>query len=201
VSTPVTVDDIIQTPSIITSTVTTGAGEEVLFRPLAMDDTKLLGVYFINLSAETRDMFGPHPFDQKTADRLCEELDPRETLRMIGISEMEGRPRVVGYFLLRFGIPEGTIQRYRGFGFDLDDAQDCLIAPSVADDYQDRGLGSLLFRETIEIARREGRRHVVLMGGVRSVNERGIYFYEKFGFVIAGEFESRGNNFDMYLTL
>ena len=200
-NTPITVDDIIQTPSIITSTVSLRNGEEVLLRPLTKDDTDLLGEYFINLSFATRDLFGPHPFDQKTADRLCDGLDPYETLRMIGISEKAGRPRVIGYFLLKFGIPDGTIERYQGFDFELDDAKDCLIAPSVADDYQDQGLGSLLFRETIEVACRAGRRYVVLMGGVRSVNERGIHFYKKFGFVTAGEFENRGNNFDMYLEL
>ncbi|MDA0836318.1 MAG: GNAT family N-acetyltransferase [Planctomycetota bacterium] len=196
-----TVEDIIQSPSTITSTLSIRNGEEVLFRPLAKDDARLLGEYFLNLSFATRDLFGPHAFNQETADRLCEELNPLETLRMIGVSELEGQPRFIGYFLLKFGIPVGTIERYQGFGIELDDAKDCLIAPSVADDYQNKGLGSVLFRELIDIARRGGRRYVVLMGGVRGVNERGIHFYQKFGFVTAGEFENRGNNFDMYLKL
>jgi GNAT superfamily N-acetyltransferase len=120
---------------------------------------------------------------------------------MIAVTDAGGRDRVIGYFLVRFGVSEGEQSRYSGHGLTLDTETDCTIAPSVADDCQNQGLGTLLFAHLIEVARRAGRKRMVLWGGVRGINARAIHFYTKHGFRRVGDFEIRGNNHDMLLEL
>ena len=84
----------------------------------------------------------------------------------------------------------------------LDPQFHCTLAPSVADAYQARGLGSALLPVLINTARRLGRTHIALWGGVRADNPRAEHFYRKFGFVELGQFEAGGsNNYDMLLAL
>ena len=199
--TAITPEQINQAPSLITASFQTRDGESVVFRPLATGDAKILGEFFCNLSEATIDLFGPHDFDQETADRLCAEIVHSQVLRMIPAIRSGGGERVIGYFLLQFGISEATVQRYRGFNVELDAEVDCQIAPSMADDYQNQGLGSPLFGHIIDVAQRTNRRRVVLIGGVRGINARAIHFYRKHGFVKVSEFKKRGNNYDMMLEL
>ena len=82
-------------------------------------------------------------------------------------------------------------------------AQDCTLAPSVADDYQSKGLGSVLMRRLVEIAREIGRTRMVLWGGTQATNDRAVHFYHKHGFTTVGEFQEPPgfNNYDMILDL
>ncbi|MCC7361049.1 MAG: GNAT family N-acetyltransferase [Anaerolineales bacterium] len=63
------------------------------------------------------------------------------------------------------------------------------MAPSVADAYQGQGLGRLLMERTIELARRLGRRRMLLLGGAQADNARAIALYRRLGFTAAGRFE------------
>jgi ribosomal protein S18 acetylase RimI-like enzyme len=72
----------------------------------------------------------------------------------------------------------------------------------VSDEFQNRGLGSLMMKHVIAVARRLGRRRMILSGGTQATNARAIHFYQKHGFRKVGEFETPGmNNFDMVLEL
>lgn len=196
-------EEIDQHPEVASTRVALKSGEEALFRPLRKDDASQLGAYFLGLSPETIRVYGPHPFDRETADRLCADLDSAHTLRMLGIVEREEREQIIAYFIVHFGVYESDAKRYQQRAMPLDGAVDCELAPSVADAYQSTGVGSLVMEHLLPLLRRVGRQRLVLVGGVRAENMRAIHFYEKFGFRKVGEFKTRGGvgNFDMIAEL
>jgi GNAT superfamily N-acetyltransferase len=177
------------------------SGERIVMRPLRPDDAARLGEYFAGLSAQTRARYGPHPFDQATADTICATLDPAEFLRMVALIPRGDEKRIIAYLLLKLGVREGDCRRYAQRGMPLDPATDCTLAPSVADDYQNRGMGSVIMAHLLQVARQLGRRRVLLWSGVQATNDRAVHFYTKFGFRKVGEFYTDKNNFDMILDL
>src|SRR5438477_12711934 len=76
------------------------SGEWILMRTLRPDDAARLGEYFAGLSAQTRARYGPHPFDQATADTICATLDPAEFLRMVALIPRGDEERIIAYLLL-----------------------------------------------------------------------------------------------------
>ena len=122
---------------------------------------------------------------------------------MVATRAADGQVQVIGYFLVYFGVGEGTSERYQRRGMALDPRTDCEVAPSVADAYQDQGLGTVLMQELFRIAREQGRRRAVLMGGTMATNSRAIHFYQKLGFRKVGEFEAPPGryNHDMVVEL
>jgi GNAT superfamily N-acetyltransferase len=177
------------------------SGERIRMRLLRPDDAVRLGEYFAGLSAETRARYGPHPFDQATADAICDALDPTTLLRLVATVPREGGEWIIAYMLLKWGVLDEDRPRYAERGMPLDPATDCALAPSVADDYQNRGVGSVMMAHLLRSARQRGRRHVVLWLGVQATNDRAVHFYTKCGFRKVGEFFTDKNNFDMILDL
>ncbi len=200
-SDPITIAAVKAAPGLIAATLTMPDGTPVLFRPLGPDDAGIPGEYFLGLSEETRRRYGPHPFDQATADQLCANIDPGHTLRMIGILDEAGRPRVVAYIILLLGITEGDRAHYARNGIALDPDTDCTLAPSLADAYQNRGWGTVMMRHLIDVARRLGRRRMALMWGTQATNSRAIRFYEKLGFRHIATFEEPPGVFNHELGL
>ena len=196
-------EEIDQHPEAASTRVVIKSGAGALLRPLRKDDAPQLGAYFLGLSPETIRVYGPHPFDQATADRLCADLDSAHTLRMLGIVERAGHEQIIAYFIVHFGVYESDAKRYQQRSMPLDGALDCELAPSVADADQSTGVGSLVMGHLLPLLRRVGRQRLVLVGGVRAENVRAIHFYEKFGFCKVGEFKTRGDvdNFDMIADL
>lgn len=122
---------------------------------------------------------------------------------MIAITSGAVGERIIAYFILILGIRDDDAQRYLKLNLPLDAATDCTLAPSVADEYQSQGLGSVLMRQLIVLSRQLGRRRMVLWGGTQATNDRAIRFYHKHGFRTVGEFqEPLGfNNYDMIMDL
>jgi GNAT superfamily N-acetyltransferase len=168
-------------------------------KPLAAEDGAALGRYFEGLSAETRGRFGPHPLDTATASLLCQNLNPQEILRFVAWHQAE----IVAYAILEWRSNPPEMERYQAQGIALDPALDCTVAPSVADAYQNQGLGTPMLQALIQTARQQGRRYMVLMGGTQASNARAIHFYEKLGFqhLIRFEYPPSFWNHDMWLTL
>jgi GNAT superfamily N-acetyltransferase len=177
------------------------SGERIRMRLLRSDDAVRLGEYFAGLSVQTRARYGPHPFDQATADAICAALDPTTLLRMVATVPREGGERIIAYMLLKLGVLEKDEQRYAERRMPLDPATDCTVAPSVADDYQNRGVGGVMMTHLLRSARQMGRRRVVLWLGVQATNDRAVHFYTKCGFRKVGEFFTDKNYFDMILDL
>jgi GNAT superfamily N-acetyltransferase len=111
--------------------------------------------------------------------------------------------RVVGMIEFSFAITEADMLRYTAYGVSLDPATDCRFGPTLADDYQGRGVGTLVLPFVIDVARRFGKRRIMLWGGVFANNARAIRYYEKNGFRVLGSFfDGNGNeSFDMLLDL
>ncbi len=190
-------------PRGIAGTARLASGQNATFRPLEKGDAALLGAYFLSLSEDTKRRYGPHPFDQATADQLCAQIDYGETIRMLATIPQDGQEQVAAYFIFHLGAGEAEMKRYAALGICLDPDLDCTLAPSVADAFQNRGLGSLLMQHVKEVARRLGRRWMALMGGVFVTNERAVHFYEKHGFRKVGTFENSPgvHSVDMILDL
>ena len=173
------------------------SGKTLLLRPLKADDTSILGTYFLSLSDETKSFYAPHPFDQETTDRLCTEVDNDQTLRILGIVN----ETVIAYFILTLSIREGDKNRFMNYGILLNSNTDCLVAPSVADNNQNTGIGSLVMTHALDVLRLLGKKRVILQGGVQQRNERAVHFYRKFGFETVGAFTTRIENYDMITEL
>jgi ribosomal protein S18 acetylase RimI-like enzyme len=188
-------------PTFLTATASLRSGQPVLLRPLQAHDAGRFGDYLCGLSAETRARYGPHPFDQATADAICGTLDPTDILRMVATIGQGAEEKIIAYVLLKLGVLEADRQRYEVLGIALDDTTDCTLAPSVADAYQNQGIGSLVMRHLLQVAQKLGRQRVVLWLGVQATNERAIHFYTKWGFRKVGEFYTDKNNFDMICEL
>jgi ribosomal protein S18 acetylase RimI-like enzyme len=190
-------------PMLLVSPVLLKSGQQALFRPLMAQDAQTLGRYFLSLSPATRSLYGPHPFDQATADHLCATINPAENLRMIATLNTTPQEQIIAYFILQMSVTNDDAQRYAKLNIPLDSATDCTVAPSVADAYQSQGLGSALMRLLIDVAGRLGRQRMVLMSGTQARNHRAIRLYQKLGFRKVGEFlYTNGiNNYDMILDL
>ena len=106
-------------PELISSSVELASGQRIDFRPLRADQAAELGAYFTGLSQATRRVYGPHPFDQETADGFCAALDSAHTLRMLAWIEEEGIERIVAYFVVELGVRDGDRRRYDALGLAL----------------------------------------------------------------------------------
>jgi GNAT superfamily N-acetyltransferase len=178
------------------------SGETITLRLLEPGDSDALGVYLTGLSERTRARYGPHPFDQTTADAICASLDPTDMLRVVATAPGgAGRERIIAYILLKLGVHEDDRLRYEALGIPLDPQRDATLAPSVADDYQDQGVGSVMMAPVLNAARGLSRTRIVLWGGVQATNDRAVHFYTKWGFRKVGEFFTDKPNDDMILDL
>jgi len=188
-------------PGILDRSLTLLSGEAITLRLLGPGDLELLGQFFTGLSEATRQLYAPHPFNFETARQLCAEIDNTLVMRFIALSHRDDAPQIIAYFIVWPGSNESEERRYAERNTPLDSAITCTLAPSVADDYQSKGVGTSLMPDILKIMRQLGKRQMVLAGGTRAINHRAIRFYEKNGFRKIGDFESSGNNHDMLLEL
>ena len=171
-------------------------GDHFELRLLKPADLEMLSEYFLSLSDYTKMLYGPHPFDRETAEKLCVEEDPT-VLRLVTVERRDGRERICSYFILFLKLRPGDASRYP----DLPPEGVCSLAPSVRDDLQNTGLGSLVMAELVELARSLGMRRMILCGGVQARNVRGYHFYQKWGFTKVREFPTQLINYDMIREL
>ena len=178
-------------------------GSPITFRPVKAGDVQILGDYFLSLSDDTKRRYGPHAFDRATAEQLCATTDPADTLRMVATVKGEKGESVIAYIILILNVREDDVKRYDKLHLPLNAATDCTLAPSVADAYQSKGLGSVLMVQLKQFARQLGRTRMVLWGGTQATNDRAVHFYQKHGFRTVGDFQEPPgfNNYDMIMDL
>jgi GNAT superfamily N-acetyltransferase len=172
-------------PGCIAAPITTPTGLDLTFRPVTAADSAVLGRYFLGLSEELKALYGPHRFDQATADQLCAAVDDPQIIRMIAVLPSS---EVIAYFILDLSIPSHEIQRYADIGIAITAEDTCQVAPSVTDAYQNQGVGSPLMRHIAQVAHALGRKNMILMEGVFGHNERARHYYRKIGFREVGTF-------------
>ena len=181
------ISDIQRDPGCVTSLAVLRDGRLLTIRPLTPGDAAMVGRYFLSVSEELKSLYGPHPFDQATADQLCAEAGGEQPghLRLIGVLP-DGE--VIAYFILQLTVPDHEIERYAGYGITINSETTCRIAPSVLDAYQNQGIGSPIMAQAFDIARRMGYEHILLQEGVFGHNLRARHFYSKMGFHEVGIF-------------
>jgi GNAT superfamily N-acetyltransferase len=186
-------------PKIVTSHRVLPTGEMLVFRPLRTEDERGLVDFLHSLSPQTR-RFSSFTGDGRTAAReMCEAINRYDKLRMVA----EVGPGLVALFELSFGLVAADKERYLGYGIELEESFDCRFGLCITDTYQNRGVGSTLLPFMLDIARRFGKRRILLWGGVLADNQRAIRYYKKNGFQMLGRFrDDQGTEcYDGMLTL
>jgi ribosomal protein S18 acetylase RimI-like enzyme len=174
-------------------------GEQITIRKLSTEDSLAFGDFLEGLSDVTKSKYGPHPLTREEAKNICANLETPNVFRIISSNQ---KGEIVGYAIFSFQLRESQVERYKTYGILLGNQKDACIAPVVADEYQNKGLGSIMLEELINMAKRLGVRYLILWQGVQAQNEQAIHFYEKFGFRRNGEFDRYGtHNIDMVLDL
>ena len=116
-------------------------GTQVLIRPIAKEDAALERAFIERLSPESREnrFLGQINPSDDMVKRLT-DIDYRRDMAFVALRHDVGEKREIG--VSRFCLSE--------------DGSSCECAVTVADEWQGRGLGHLLMRHLIEVARQRG---------------------------------------------
>jgi len=195
-----TLQDFEQNPKQYTWELQTQSGEKITLRPLLNSDIEGLTSFLENLSTETRRLSTFDSYDKVTAAGLCDAINKYDKLRFVLESQSK---EIVGLIEFTLDIPQNVIDTYTTYGLPLDTGYTCRFGPTLADKYQSKGLGTLLFPYVVKIAKLLGKKHIILYGGVFADNFRAIKYYEKHGFKIAGKYNNDDGieNLDMILNI
>ena len=170
--------------------------DNIFCRKLDSSDLDGLLKYLHHLSAETKSRFGPHPFDAASVIDFYKADDVTGYIAEEKLSNL-----IIAYAIVRKGILYFERERLLHYNyFDLD-KDCCTYAPSVADNWQGKGIGKLLFFYIADDCKNQNIKRIILWGAVQSSNERAVNFYKKLGFKALGRFEYNGFNEDMILEL
>ncbi len=150
--------------------VTLRDGTEVHLRPSVKGDYEKVWELFSSLSMESL-QYLPMRFTRERVGEWFKEIDYEKVLPILGVVRKNGEEMVIADASLEFSNLE--MRRHRA---ELD--------ITVHDNYQGRGLGSVIMGHLIEISRSKGIRKLELLVVVQ--NERAIHLYEKMGFVKEG---------------
>jgi len=166
-------------------------------RRLQAGDIDALCSYLHGLSDETRRRFGPHPFNRHALTEIFLEQD-----QFLGyIATYNESDTIIAYSVIKKGYLEHDSPRLRSYGLELSMQTDCTFAPSVADDWQGKGVGTRMFGTILDDLKNMGFHRIILWGGVQSGNEPAVKYYNRLGFITLGQFEYYGMNLDMILPI
>ena len=168
----------------------------IIVRRLNSDDAGSVYAYLLALSPQSKKRFGPHPFDLKAVAAVLNDIG---NLTAYGAYTGETND-LISYVLIRHGYNWFDKDRYDNYGIDLSEDSDCTCAPSVADAWQNRKIGSMVFNFILNDLPSHFKR-MILWGGVQADNAIAVTFYKRKNFQLLGEFEYNGKNYDMMLTL
>ncbi|MEU1090723.1 GNAT family N-acetyltransferase [Streptomyces sp. NPDC005892] len=181
-----TLSEIAQHPEVLTYRLDTRDGTKTVFRPLVPADAEGLASFLAGLSPTSRRFSTFDGYGGEAARELCDAIARYDKLRFV--LEDVRSARIVGLLELSLALTPGDIARYRAAGVALDERTDCRFGPTLADDHQGRGVGTLAFPLVVAAVRRLGRSRVILWGGVLADNARALRYYEKNGFRRFGSF-------------
>lgn len=187
----ITLHDVVKHPDTYSQTLQLSSGEVAVFRPLKPEDNKDLARFLEKLSLETRRFSTFQSYDIVTAKELCDAIDRYDKLRFV--LQLSSNNEIIGLFEFSFDLPSTDIERFDKHGVSISSTTDCRFGPTLSDKYQNRGVGSLIFPNIIDVAKKFDKRRIVLFGGVFADNVRAIHFYKKNGFTKIGEFKNSDN--------
>lgn len=169
----------------------------ICFFRLEVGNQQQLVDYFNRLSPESKNRFGPHPF---TADVILQLLNDGNNYHLFA-AKQQNDEQIIAYAILKRGWLDFEYQRLVSYGLSPLDG-DFTIAPSVADEWQGKGVGSHFLQFIINQSVNElDAKRLILWGGVQSNNTKAVKLYQRFGFKTLGEFEHNDMNMDMILEL
>ena len=171
--------------------------QQILCRELATTDIHALHQYLQQLGDETKKQFGPHSFE---IDALIHFYNADAGLTAY-IAEDTVQGSIIAYAILKNGCLLHDRERLESYGLQTNDTNCCTFAPSVADNWQSKGIGKTLFNHIVANLKGRGIKKIILWGGVQASNKKAMNFYRKMGFQTLGTFEYNGANFDMALDL
>jgi GNAT superfamily N-acetyltransferase len=174
-----TLSEVAEKPALVTYNIGLKNGEQLLLRPLIVQDVHLLVGFLKGLSIETRRLSTFDGYGLEQARALIDAINRYDKLRLV---VQNAQQRIVGLIEFSFDLPDRDRERFNKSGVRLNKDHDCRFGPTLADDYQSKGLGSGLFPLINEIALRFGKDRIILWGGVLTNNIRAINYYEKHGF-------------------
>lgn len=160
-------------------------------------DLSNLLLYLHHLKAETQDRFGPHPFTREALDHLYHHPDYKGFVLIENNSTY-----IIGYAIVKMGFLEHDHPRLLGYHFQPDHISDATYAPSLADDWQGKGIGNLLWDTVKAYLQHSNKKRVILWGGVQTNNTIAVKYYQKNNFIPIGSYTYNGKeNIDMICTL
>jgi len=195
-----TLSQIAAHPETVTHTFSLDNGEKITFRPLEHTDLDGLTLFLQGLSPDTRAFSTFASYDDVMARELCDAINKYDKLRFVLETD---NLAIAGLIEFSLSIPDGDMERYRNNAIELDAGTDCRWGLTVSDEYQNKGLGSKLFPSVVDVAKRLGKKRIILWGGVLSENARAIHYYQKNGFKKLGTFtkDDGHESIDMILEL
>jgi len=197
-----TIQSVAKNPELVATPLSLRDGTTLNFRPLRHDDVDLLKDFLDSLSPVTRERWMSGGYEPEYASELCDAIGRFDKLRIVLLTSAIPA-RLVGLFEFSFGIPESDFERFKNYGIELKEGCHARFGPCLRDDYQGRGIASLVMRDMKEIARGFGAQHIILWGGVIASNGPAIAFYSKEGFRQLGVFHTPDGkeSLDMILDL
>lgn len=172
------------------------SNSDIITRKLAATDFDGLLYYLHHLSAETKSRFGPHSFDAHSVIEFYRNDD------VTGFVTIEKNSHtIIAYAIIKQGILPHEIERLSAYNYPGIENNCITYAPSVADEWQGKGIGKQMFECILNDCREKNIQRIILWGGVQSTNEKALHFYQRLGFVNLGQFEYNGFNQDMLLEI
>ena len=150
-----------------------------MLRPEEPRDLEPTWSMFSSLSRDTL-RFLPIPFSRERVEGWFKEINYERALPILAFADTPEGERVIASATLAFNQAPHA-RHVAQFGI------------SVHDDYQNRGLGTILTQYMVDIARERGVKKVSLEVVVE--NERAIKVYERSGFRIEGHLEKAHWNY------
>lgn len=163
---------------------------------LASDLSNLLS-YLLHLNEETKTRFGPHPFTKEALEQVYHHPDYTGFILVENNSTF-----IIGYAIVKMGYLEHDLPRLHSYHLQPNHSTDATFAPSLADDWQGKGIGKILWDYTKQHLLQHQKQRVILWGGVQADNIVAVNYYNKIGFLTIGSYEYNGkNNLDMVCTI
>lgn len=161
-----------ETPEHWTKEFILSDGTNVLVRPEKPSDVEMLKGMFLTLSDKTL-RFYDRQFSEEVIENWVTNLNYDKALPIVAVTiDYSRMERIISVASLNFESSQAFKHKSE-------------FAITVHDDYQNRGLGSIMTNHMVEIARRKGIKKVYLK--VAADNPRAIHVYEKNGFHIEGK--------------
>ena len=149
--------------------------------------------YLNGLSNLTKKRFGPHLFEIEAINNLSKNHGFR-------LYTSRCKRKIIAYSIIKIGWLDYEKPRLMKYGI-VENYHDITLAPSVADEYQNKGIGTQFLQFILnDIDSLMPPGNLYLWGGVQKNNKRAVHFYQKMGFTILGEFKNSTTYLDMSLN-